>query len=87
MRIKRFASVSVLAVALLACSCRTAAPAYVLVTGEVRMPGKIMLPASTASRLEVLTLAATPTLNASDDVLITHPAKAAKVLITKRGRL
>ena len=47
----------------------------VLVTGEVRTPGKVPLLGSTMSLLEALALAGSPTQNASTDVLIMHPPK------------
>jgi polysaccharide export outer membrane protein len=48
----------------------------VLVTGEVRTPGKVTLPGTTMSLLEALALAGSPTQNASNDVLVMHPPKA-----------
>jgi polysaccharide export outer membrane protein len=47
----------------------------VLVTGEVRTPGKVTLPGTTMSLLEALALAGSPTQNASNDVLVMHPPK------------
>src|SRR3954462_4926595 len=47
----------------------------VLVTGEVRTPGKVPLLGSTMSLLEALALAGSPTQNASNDVLVMHPPK------------
>jgi polysaccharide export outer membrane protein len=47
----------------------------VLVTGEVRQPGKVTLPGTTMSLLEALALAGSPTQNASNDVLVMHPPK------------
>ena len=47
----------------------------VLVTGEVRTPGKVTLPGTTMSLLEALALAGSPTQNASNEVLVMHPPK------------
>ena len=47
----------------------------VLVTGEVRTPGKVNLVSTTMSLLEALALAGSPTQNASNDVLVMHPPK------------
>jgi polysaccharide export outer membrane protein len=47
----------------------------VLVTGEVRTPGKVPLLGTTMSLLEALALAGSPTQNASNDVLVMHPPK------------
>lgn len=47
----------------------------VLVTGEVRTPGKVTLPGTTISLLEALALAGSPTQNASNEVLVMHPPK------------
>ena len=47
----------------------------VLVTGEVRTPGKVTLPGSTMSLLEALALAGSPTNNASNEVIVIHPPK------------
>jgi polysaccharide biosynthesis/export protein len=47
----------------------------VLVTGEVRTPGKVTLAGTTMSLLEALALAGSPTQNASNDVLVMHPPK------------
>ena len=47
----------------------------VLVTGEVRTPGKVTLPGSTMSVLEALALAGSPTNNASNEVIVIHPPK------------
>ena len=47
----------------------------VLVTGEVRTPGKVTLPGTTMSLLEALALAGSPTVNASNDVIVIHPPK------------
>ena len=47
----------------------------VLVTGEVRTPGKVNLVGTTMSLLEALALAGSPTQNASNDVLVMHPPK------------
>ena len=47
----------------------------VLVTGEVRTPGKVPLLGTTMSLLEALALAGSPTQNASSDVLVMHPPK------------
>jgi len=48
----------------------------VLVTGEVRTPGKVPLLGTTMSLLEALALAGSPTQNASSEVLVMHPPKA-----------
>lgn len=47
----------------------------VLVTGEVRTPGKVNLVGTTMSLLEALALAGSPTQNASNEVLVMHPPK------------
>lgn len=47
----------------------------VLVTGEVRTPGKVPLLGTTMSLLEALALAGSPTQNASNDVLVMHPPR------------
>jgi polysaccharide biosynthesis/export protein len=47
----------------------------VLVTGEVRTPGKVPLLSTTMSLLEALALAGSPTQNASNDVLVMHAPK------------
>jgi len=47
----------------------------VLVTGEVRTPGKVTLPGSAMSVLEALALAGSPTNNASNEVIVIHPPK------------
>jgi polysaccharide export outer membrane protein len=47
----------------------------VLVTGEVRTPGKVPLLGTTMSLLEALALAGSPTQNASNDVLVMHAPK------------
>jgi polysaccharide export outer membrane protein len=47
----------------------------VLVTGEVRTPGKVTLPGTTMSLLEALALAGSPTTNASNEVIVIHPPK------------
>jgi polysaccharide biosynthesis/export protein len=47
----------------------------VLVTGEVRSPGKVTLPGTTMSLLEALALAGSPTTNASNEVIVIHPPK------------
>ena len=46
-----------------------------LVTGEVRIQGKVTLPGTTMSLLEALALAGSATQNASNEVLIMHPPK------------
>lgn len=48
----------------------------VLVTGEVRSPGKVTLPGTTMSLLEALALAGSPTQNASNEVIVIHPPKS-----------
>jgi polysaccharide export outer membrane protein len=48
----------------------------VLMTGEVRIQGKVTLPGTTMSLLEALALAGSATQNASNEVLIMHPPKA-----------
>ena len=47
----------------------------VLMTGEVRVQGKLTLPGTTMSLLEALALAGSATQNASNEVLIMHPPK------------
>ena len=47
----------------------------VLVTGEVRTPGKVTLPGSAMSVLEALELAGSHTNNASNEVIVIHPPK------------
>src|SRR6185369_12581527 len=46
-----------------------------LMTGEVRVQGKVTLHGSTMSLLEALALAGSATANASNEVLIMHPPK------------
>jgi polysaccharide export outer membrane protein len=48
----------------------------VLVTGEVRTPGKVTLPGTTMSLLEALALVGSPTVNASNEVIVIHPPKS-----------
>jgi polysaccharide export outer membrane protein len=50
----------------------------VMVMGEVRTPGKILLPGTSVSLLEALALAGSPTQNASNEVLVMHPPKDGK---------
>jgi polysaccharide export outer membrane protein len=47
----------------------------VLMTGEIRIQGKLTLPGTTMSLLEALALAGSATQNASNEVLIMHPPK------------
>lgn len=47
----------------------------VLVTGEVRTPGKVTLPGERMSLLEALALAGSPTNNASNEVIVIHAPK------------
>ena len=47
----------------------------VMVMGEVRTPGKVTLPGTSMSLLEALTMAGSPTQNASNEVLVMHPPK------------
>jgi polysaccharide export outer membrane protein len=47
-----------------------------LMTGEVRVQGKLPLPGTTMSLLEALALAGSATQNASNEVLIMHAPKA-----------
>ncbi len=47
----------------------------VLMTGEVRVQGKVTLPGTSMSLLEALALAGSATQNASNEVLIMHPPK------------
>jgi len=47
----------------------------VIVSGEVRTPGKVTLPGTTISLLEALALAGSPTVNASNEVIVIHPPK------------
>jgi polysaccharide biosynthesis/export protein len=47
----------------------------VIVSGEVRTPGKLTLPGTTISLLEALALAGSPTVNASNEVIVIHPPK------------
>ena len=47
----------------------------VIVSGEVRTPGKVTLPGTTMSLLEALALAGSPTVNASNEVIVIHPPK------------
>ena len=47
----------------------------VLMTGEVRTPGKVTLAGTTMSLLEALALAGSATQNASNDVIVMHPPK------------
>jgi polysaccharide biosynthesis/export protein len=47
----------------------------VLVTGEVRIPGKVTLAGTTMSLLEALALAGSATQSASNDVIVMHPPK------------
>ena len=47
----------------------------VLVIGEVRTPGKVTMTGTTMTLLEALALAGSPTANASNEVIVVHPAK------------
>jgi polysaccharide biosynthesis/export protein len=47
----------------------------VIVSGEVRTPGKLTLPGTTISLLEALAMAGSPTINASNEVIVIHPPK------------
>jgi polysaccharide export outer membrane protein len=47
----------------------------VLVTGEVRSPGKVSLTSLTMSLLEALALAGSPTGNAANEVIVVHAAR------------
>jgi polysaccharide biosynthesis/export protein len=47
----------------------------VIVSGEVRTPGKLTLPGTTISLLEALAMAGSPTVNASNEVIVIHPPK------------
>ena len=47
----------------------------VIVSGEVRTPGTLTLPGTTISLLEALALAGSPTVNASNEVIVIHPPK------------
>jgi polysaccharide biosynthesis/export protein len=51
----------------------------VIVSGEVRTPGKLTLPGTTISLLEALALAGSPTVNASNEVIVIHPPKPGEV--------
>ena len=46
----------------------------VLVIGEVRTPGKVSMASETMTLLEALTLAGSPTPNASHEVIVVHPS-------------
>ena len=58
----------------------------VLVTGEVRTPGKVTLPGTTMSLLEALALAGSPTANASNEVHRHAPAEAGRAGAATRSR-
>jgi polysaccharide export outer membrane protein len=47
----------------------------VFVIGEVRTPGKVTMTGATMTLLEALALAGSPTLNASNEVIVVHPSK------------
>ena len=47
----------------------------VLVSGEVRTPGKVTMAGTTMTLLEALALAGSPTQNASNDIIVVHPPK------------
>lgn len=47
----------------------------VLVIGEVRTPGKVTMSSTTMTLLEALALAGSPTANASNEVIVVHPAR------------
>lgn len=49
----------------------------VYVIGEVRQPGRITMTGMTMTLLEALALAGSPTNNASNDVIVVHPARPA----------
>jgi polysaccharide export outer membrane protein len=49
----------------------------VYVIGEVRSPGKVTMAGTTLTLLEALALAGSPTANASNEVIVVHPAKRA----------
>ena len=51
----------------------------VIVSGEVRTPGKLTLPGTTISLLEALAMAGSPTINASNEVIVIHPPKPGEV--------
>ena len=71
-----FAVLPVVACVALASAPATAAqsqtPPSVLVTGEVRAPGKIIMPGPAIAVLEAIALAGGPTTNAGDEVTISH---------------
>jgi polysaccharide export outer membrane protein len=50
---------------------------FVYVIGEVRAPGKIPMTGTRMTLLEALALAGSPTANASDEVIVVHPARPA----------
>lgn len=47
----------------------------VMVSGEVRIPGPVTMAGTTMTLLEALAAAGSPTQNASNDVIVVHPAK------------
>jgi polysaccharide export outer membrane protein len=47
----------------------------VFVIGEVRTPGKVTMTGTTMTLLEALALAGSPTINASNEVIVVHPSK------------
>jgi len=49
----------------------------VYVIGEVRVPGKVTMSGTTLTLLEAPSLAGSPTANASNEIIVVHPSKAA----------
>src|SRR5262245_1591013 len=47
----------------------------VYVIGEVRVPGKVTMTGTTMTLLEALSLAGSPTANASNEIFVVHPSK------------
>jgi polysaccharide export outer membrane protein len=48
---------------------------FVYVIGEVRAPGKIMMTGTRMTLLEALALAGSPTVNASNEIIVVHAAR------------
>jgi polysaccharide export outer membrane protein len=80
MRVKRFASMSVLALVLTSIGVRAGQSpeqqAHVLVTGEIRSPGRVALTNPAMTILDVLAAAGGPTNGAADELQFTRTSTA-----------
>ena len=59
----------------------------VLVTGEVRTPGRVTMASTTMSLLEALALAGSPTSSAANDVIVVHNGKPNEPIYVNRKDL